>query len=139
VTDSRGDHLHKLTARLVKENQRIAVEDLCVKGMLRSRRCSLSMAAAAWAELVRQLEYKASWCGRTLVKLDRLFPSSKTCSAWGHGLEAMPEGIRDWDCPSCGVDHDCDIAQNVLAAGRAVAACGAPVRPNSQHRGRHGQ
>jgi len=58
-------------------------------------------------------------------------PSSVTVS--------LPEGIRDWDCPSCGVDHDRDIAQNVLAAGRAVAACGAPVRANSQHRGRHGQ
>ena len=132
---------HKLTTRLVKENQRIAVEDLCVKGMLRSRRCSRSMAAAAWAELGRQLEYKASWYGRTLVKLDRCFPSSKTCSAWGHGLEAMPAGIRDWDCSSCGMDHDRDInaAQNVPTAGRAVAACGAPVRPNSKHRGRHGQ
>ena len=130
---------HKLTTRLVKENQRIAVEGLCVRGMLRSRRYSRPMAAATWAELVRQLAYKASWYGHTMVKLDRLFPSSKTCSAWGHGLEAMPAGIRDWDCPSCGVDHDRDIAQNVLAAGRAVAACGAPVRANSQQRGRHGQ
>lgn len=141
ITDSRRDHLHKLTTRLVKENQLIAVEDLCVKGMLRSKRYSRSIADAAWGELVRQLEYKASWYGRTLVKVDRFFPSSKTCSACGHVVEAMPEGIRDWDCPSCGVHHDRDInaAKNVLAAGLAVAACGAPVRPNSKNRGRHGQ
>ena len=141
ITDSRRDHLHKLTTRLVKENQLIAVEDLCVKGMLRSKRYSCSIADAAWGELVRQLEYKASWYGRTLVKVDRFFPSSKTCSACGHVVEAMPEGIRDWDCPSCGVHHDRDInaAKNVLAAGLAVAACGAPVRPNSKNRGRHGQ
>lgn len=141
IADTRRDHLHKLTTRLVKENQLIAVEDLCVKGMLRSKRYSRSIADAGWGELVRQLEYKASWYGRTLVKVDRFFPSSKTCSACGHVMDAMPEGIRDWDCPSCGVHHDRDInaAKNVLAAGLAVAACGAPVRPNSQKRGRHGQ
>lgn len=141
ITDSRRDHLHKLTTRLVKENQLIAVEDLCVKGMLRSKRYSRSIADAAWGELVRQLEYKANWYGRTFVKVDRFFPSSKTCSACGHVMEAMPERIRDWECPSCGAQHDRDInaARNVLAAGLAVAACGAPVRPNSKNRGRHGQ
>jgi putative transposase len=141
ITDSRRDHLHKLTTRLVKENQLIAVENLCVKGMLRSKRYSRSIADAAWGELVRQLEYKANWYGRILVKVDRFFPSSKTCSECGHVMEAMPERIRDWDCPSCGVHHDRDInaARNVLAAGLAVAACGAPVRPNSKHRERHGQ
>lgn len=141
ITDSRRDHLHKLTTRLVKENQLIAVEDLCVKGMLRSKRYSRSIADAAWGELVRQLEYKANWYGRTLVKVDRFFPSSKTCSECGHVMESMPERIRDWECPSCGAHHDRDhnAAKNVLAAGLAVAACGAPVRPNSKNRGRHGQ
>lgn len=141
ITDSRRDHLHKLTTRLIKENQLIAVEDLCVKGMLRSKRYSRSIADAAWSELVRQLEYKANWYGRTLVKVDRFFPSSKTCSACGHVMPSMLESIRDWECPSCGARHDRDhnAAKNVLAAGLAVAACGAPVRPNSQKRGRHGQ
>lgn len=141
ITDSRRDHLHKLTTRLVKENQLIAVEDLCVKGMLRSKRYSRSIADAAWGELVRQLDYKAGWYGRTLVKVDRFFPSSKTCSECGHVMEAMPECIRDWECPSCGAQHDRDInaARNVLAAGLAVAACGAPVRPISKSRGRHGR
>lgn len=141
IADTRRDHLHKLTTRLVKENQLIAVEDLCVKGMLRSKRYSRSIADASWGELVRQLKYKTDWYGRTLVKVDRFFPSSKTCSACGHIVESMPENIRDWECPSCGTQHDRDLnaATNVLAAGLAVAACGAPVRPNSQKRGRHGQ
>lgn len=141
IADSRRDHLHKLTTRLVKENQLIAVEDLCVKGMLRSKRYSCSIADAAWGDLIRQLGYKAKWYGRTLVKVDRFFPSSKTCSACGHIVESMPEDIRDWECPSCGAQHDRDLnaATNVLAAGLAVAACGAPVRPNSRKRGRHGQ
>lgn len=140
IADTRRDHLHKLTTRLVKENQLIAVEDLCVKGMLRSKRYSRYIADASWGELVRQLEYKSDWYGRTLVKVDRFFPSTKTCSACGHIVESMPEHIRDWECPSCGAQHDRDLnaATNVLAAGLAVTACGAPVRPNSQKRGRHG-
>lgn len=141
ITDSRRDHLHKLTTRLAKENQLIAVEDLCVKGMLRSKRYSRSIADAAWGELVRQLTYKAEWYGRTLVKVDRFFPSSKTCSACGHIEASMPEGRRSWVCPRCGAAHDRDhnAAKNVLAAGLAVTACGAPVSPISEHRGRHGQ
>jgi putative transposase len=141
ITDSRRDALHKLTTRLVKENQLIAVEDLCVKGMLRSKRYSRSIADAAWGELVRQLTYKAEWYGRTLIKADRFFPSSKTCSECGHVMGSMPERIRDWVCPRCGCSHDRDhnAAKNVLAAGLAVAACGAPVRPISKNRGRHGR
>ena len=141
IADTRRDHLHKLTTRLVKENQLIAVEDLCVKGMLRSKRYSRSIADASWGELVRQLEYKSDWYGRTLIKVDRFFPSTKTCSACGHIVESMNENIRDWECPSCGAQHDRDLnaATNVLTAGLAVAACGAPVRPNSQKRGRHGR
>jgi putative transposase len=141
ITDLRRDHLHKLTTRLVKENQLIAVEDLCVKGMLRAKRHSRSIADASWGELVRQLEYKAGWYGRAVVKVDRFFPSSKTCSECGHVMPSMPESIRDWERPGCGAQHDRDInaAKNVLAAGLAVAACGAPVRPISKNRGRHGQ
>lgn len=136
ITDSRRDHLHKLTTRLVKENQLIAVEDLCVKKMLRSKRYSRSIADAAWGELIRQLEYKAHWYGRTLIKVDRFFPSSKTCSACGHVMAAMPESIRSWECPNCEAPHDRDLnaAKNVLAAGLAVSACGASVRPVSEHR-----
>ncbi|MFB2921949.1 MULTISPECIES: RNA-guided endonuclease InsQ/TnpB family protein [Aerosakkonema] len=132
IADSRADFLHKLTTRLVRENQTIAVEDLVVKNMMKNRRLSPAIADASWAELVRQLEYKSHWCGRTLVKIDRWFPSSRRCGNCGHVVDKLPLDIREWDCPNCGTRHDRDInaAQNILAAGLAVIVCGANVRPD---------
>lgn len=132
ITDARKDFLHKLTTQLVRENQTIAVEDLAVKNMVNNRKLALSISDASWGELVRQLEYKCDWYGRTLVKIDRWFPSSKRCSKCGHIVEKLPLSIRQWDCPSCGTHHDRDInaAQNILAAGLAVKVCGANVRPD---------
>src|SRR5436305_6755073 len=80
----------------------------------------------------RQLEYKAQWYGRTIIKIDRWYPSSKTCSDCGHVLEELPLDVRDWSCPACGVWHDRDInaACNILTAGlAALNACGGMVRP----------
>ena len=86
---------------------------------------------ANWGEIVRQLEYKAEWYGRELIKIDRYFPSSKRCSSCGYVVEKLPLNIREWDCPKCGSHHDRDInaAINILAAGLAVSVCGATVRP----------
>ena len=132
IADARKDFLHKLTIRLVRENQTIAVEDLAVKNMVKNRKLALSITDASWGELVRQLEYKCDWYGRTLVKIDRWFPSSKRCGKCGHIVEKLPLNIREWDCPNCGARHDRDInaAQNILAAGLAVKVCGANVRPD---------
>lgn len=132
ISDARQDFLHKLTTRLVRENQTIAVEDLAVKNLVRNRKLALSISDASWGELVRQLEYKCDWYGRTLVKIDRWFPSSKRCSNCGHIVEKLPLNIREWDCPKCSAHHDRDInaAQNILAAGLAVKVCGANVRPD---------
>ena len=132
IADARKDNLHKLTTRLVRENQTIAVEDLAVKNMVKNRKLSQAISDASWGELVRQLEYKCDWYGRTLVKLDRWFPSSRRCNPCGHVVDKLPLNIRDWVCPSCGEHHDRDInaAKNVLAAGLAVVACGASVRPD---------
>lgn len=134
ISDARKDFLHKLTTRLVRENQTIAVEDLAVKNMIKNRKLALSISDASWGELVRQLEYKCDWYGRTLVKIDRWFPSSKRCGNCGHIVETLPLNVREWDCPNCGTHHDRDInaANNILAAGLAVKVCGANVRP-----GRH--
>ena len=131
IADARKDFLHKLTSRLVRENQTIAVEDLAVKNMVKNPKLALSISDAGWGELVRQLEYKCEWYGRELVKIDRWFPSSKRCSKCGHIAEKMPLNIRSWECPSCGANHDRDInaAVNILAAGLAVSVCGATVRP----------
>jgi putative transposase len=132
IADARKDFLHKLTIRLVRENQTIAVEDLALKNMVKNRKLALSITDASWGELVRQLEYKCDWYGRTLVKIDRWFPSSKRCGKCGHIVEKLPLNIREWDCPNCGAHHDRDInaAQNILAAGLAVKVCGANVRPD---------
>jgi putative transposase len=132
IADARTDFLHKLTTRLVCENQTIAVEDLAVKNMMKNPKLSAAIADASWSELVRQLEYKCQWYGRTLVKIDRWFPSSKRCGRCGHVVDKLPLDVREWDCPQCGTHHDRDInaAQNILAAGLAVKVCGANIRPD---------
>ena len=132
ISDSRKDHLHKLTTQLVRENQTIAVEDLSVKNMVKNHKLARAISDAAWGELVRQLEYKCQWYGRTLVKIDRFFPSSKRCGSCGYIVDKLPLTVREWDCPSCGTHHDRDLnaAENILAAGHAVTVCGANVRPD---------
>jgi len=90
IADARKDNLHKLTTRLVRENQTIAVEDLAVKNMVKNRKLSQAISDASWGELVRQLEYKCDWYGRTLVKIDRWFPSSKRCHDCGHVVDKLP-------------------------------------------------
>jgi putative transposase len=87
---------------------------------------------AAWRELRGMLEYKCAWYGRTLTVVDRWYPSSKQCSGCGHLLDALPLAVRVWAYPACGVAHDQDVnaARNILAAGRAVTACGDGVRPS---------
>jgi putative transposase len=131
IADARKDNLHKLTTRLVRENQTIAIENLAVKNMIKNPKLAASISDASWGELVRQLEYKCDWYGRTLIKIDRWFPSSKRCGNCGHIVEKMPLNIREWNCPKCGTHHDRDInaAKNILAAGLAVSVCGATVRP----------
>lgn len=131
VADARRDFLHKLSTRLINENQVIAIESLAVSNMQKNRHLAKSISDASWAEFVRQLEYKAHWYGRTLVGIDRWYPSSKRCSDCGHTVSKLPLSVREWVCPECGATHDRDInaARNVLAAGLAVSAHGESVSP----------
>ena len=131
ITDSRKDFLHKLSTRLVNENQVIAIETLAVSNMQKNRCLAKSIADASWSEFVRQLEYKSLWYGRELVGIDRWYPSSKRCSDCGHTVAKMPLNVREWTCPECGTIHDRDInaARNVLTAGLAVSALGESVNP----------
>ncbi|MGK7924387.1 MAG: RNA-guided endonuclease InsQ/TnpB family protein [Spirulina sp.] len=137
IKDARQDFLHKLTTRLVRENQTIAVEDLAVRNMVKNHKLARAISDAGWGEMFRQLEYKCQWYGRELVKIDRFFPSSKRCGKCGHVVETMPLKVREWTCPECGTSHDRDInaAQNILAAGLAVTVCGADVRPDRHRAG----
>jgi putative transposase len=132
IADRRRDLLHKLTTRLVRENQLVVIEDLAVRNMLRNRRSlARAISDASWSDLRSMLEYKCGWYGRDLVVVDRWLPSSKTCSACGLLLDTLPLRVREWTCPGCGVSHDRDVnaARNILAAGQAATACGAGVRP----------
>ena len=120
VADTRRDWLHKLSTTVVRENQLIAVEDLAVSGLARTR-LARSVHDAGWSTFVGMLAYKAQRAGRTLVKIDRWFPSTRLCSACGAIGEAKPLHVREWTC-GCGTTHDRDVnaARNILAAGRAV-------------------
>ncbi|WP_030934101.1 RNA-guided endonuclease InsQ/TnpB family protein [Streptomyces sp. NRRL S-646] len=131
IADRRRDTLHKLTTRLVRENQVVVIEDLTVRNMLKNGRLARAVSDAAWAEFRTLLEYKAQWYGREVIAVDRWFPSSKLCSHCGALAERMPLNVRTWTCDSCGTTHDRDVnaARNLLAAGLAVSACGAGVRP----------
>ena len=133
IADSRRDFLHKLSTRLINENQVIAVESLSVSNMQKNRCLSKSIGDAGWSEFLRQLEYKANWYGRELVGIDKWYPSSKRCSDCGYTMPKMPLNVRQWTCPECGSIHDRDInaARNVLAAGLAVSAHGEAVSPVS--------
>lgn len=131
IADARRDFLHKLSTRLVNENQVIAIETLAVANMQKNHCLAKSISDANWPEFVRQLEYKALWYGRELVGIDRWYPSSKRCFDCGYTVPALPLSVREWSCPECGVIHDRDVnaARNVLAAGLAASACGESVSP----------
>lgn len=131
ITDRRRDFLHKLSTRIIRENQVVVIEDLSVRNMVRNHNLARAILDASWSEFRRQLEYKADWYGRTVIAIDRWYPSSKTCSACGHLVSKMPLNVREWACPQCGCVHDRDVnaAKTIRAAGLAVLACGDGVRP----------
>ncbi|MEU1188462.1 RNA-guided endonuclease TnpB family protein [Streptomyces sp. NPDC005859] len=131
VTDARKEFHHQLSTRLISENQGIAVEDLSVAGLARTR-LAKSVHDAGWTAFVNMLEYKAARYGRTLVKIGRYEPTSQVCSTCGVKDGPKPLTIREWTCTACGTHHDRDhnAALNVKqAAGLAATACGAPIRP----------
>ncbi|WP_327736969.1 transposase [Streptomyces nojiriensis] len=137
ITDRRRDHLHKLTTRLVRENQTLVIEDLSVRNMVKNRGLARAISDAAWSEFRSMLEYKAAWYGREVVAVDRFFPSSRLCSTCGIIASTMPLHVRTWTCKNCATIHDRDVnaAENLLAAGLAVSVCGAGVRPQRRDPG----
>ncbi|MEV0555790.1 RNA-guided endonuclease TnpB family protein [Streptomyces sp. NPDC050597] len=131
VADARREFHHQLSTQLIRDNQAIGVEDLAVRALARTG-LAKSVHDAGWAQFVAMLEYKAVRYGRTLVKIGRFEPTSQVCSGCGAKDGPKPLYIREWTCAACGAVHDRDhnAANNVkTAAGLAVAACGAPVRP----------
>jgi putative transposase len=134
IVDRRSDFLHKLSTRLIRENQTICVESLAVKNMVKNPKLSKAISDVGWSAFVSQLEYKANWYGRALVKIDKWYPSSKRCFDCGHILSSLSLDVRHWSCPRCGVSHDRDVnaAKNIHAVGLTVHdACGEAVRPGA--------
>ena len=129
ISDCRLDNLHKLTRELINENQVVCVESLRVKNMIKNPTLSKHIADASWGKFVAQLEYKADWVGRNLVKIDQFFLSSKRCSCCGHILSRLDLRVREWICPKCKATHDRDInaAKNIKTAGLAGIAFGENV------------
>ncbi|GAA1368769.1 RNA-guided endonuclease TnpB family protein [Streptomyces beijiangensis] len=133
VADARHEFHHQLSTKLIRENQAIAVEDLSVKGLARTR-LAKSVHDAGWSSFVNMLQYKAARYGRTFIKIDRFEPTTQVCSACGLNNGPKPLDVREWICTACGAVHDRDhnAAINVkTAAGLAVTACGARVRPGA--------
>jgi putative transposase len=133
IADRRRDFLHKLSTRLVRENQTVVIEDLSVRNLLKNGTLARAISDAAWTQLRSMLEYKCAWYGRELVVIDRFFPSSKLCGNCGTVAAKLPLNVREWTC-ACGAVHDRDVnaARNILAAGLAASACGDGVRPQRE-------
>ncbi|MGC4796260.1 RNA-guided endonuclease InsQ/TnpB family protein [Micromonospora saelicesensis] len=132
VADTRRDWQHKLSTSIIRDNQAVYVEDLCVVGLGRTR-LAKSVHDAGWASFTDMLEYKAARYGRTFARVDRFFPSTRMCSDCGRVNHKIALNVRAWDCP-CGAAHDRDVnaAKNIKAAGQAdFNDRGAQVRPAS--------
>ena len=131
IADRRMDYQHKLSTRLIHENHVFCIESHSFKNMVMNHSLAKSISDVGWSEFVRQLEYKAAWYGRTLIKIEKWYPSSKRCHCCGHVLDSLTLDERFWLCPQCKTFHDRDInaAKNVLAVGLTVSACGETVRP----------
>ncbi|WP_414622638.1 RNA-guided endonuclease InsQ/TnpB family protein [Calothrix sp. CCY 0018] len=142
ITNTRKDFQHKLSRKLVNENQVIIVENLAVKNMVKNHNLAKAISDCGWSEFTRQLKYKAEKEGKTYLEIGRFFPSSKTCNVCLNQIGSLPLEVRSWTCSNCRTKHDRDInaAVNIrdeglrlLALGTSATASGESVRP---HRGR---
>lgn len=140
IANARSDFLHKLSRRIVDENQVIVCEDLNVKAMTKNRKLSKAISQVGWGMLGTMLKYKAEWEGKVYLEIDRFFPSSKTCNHCFHKESELPLSIRSWQCPKCNTIHDRDInaacnirdeGLRILAVGRIATAQGRTVRLTS--------
>ena len=142
IVNQRNDFLHKLSTRLVNENQIICIEDLKVKSMMKNHKLAKSIGDVSWSIFTSMLEYKCKWYGRCLVKVSTCYPSSKTCSNCGYHYDKEDFngkewnlGIREWSCPKCGTKHDRDLnaAENIKREGlRLLSEYNSPLEQREE-------
>lgn len=122
LSNKRKDYLHKITTKLIKENDIICIENLNIKGMTKNHHLAKAIQDASFGTLVNMLKYKALWHNRQIIEIGRFYPSSKICHSCGHKMNYMGLEIRKWTCPVCGKHHDRDVnaAINIMNEGLKI-------------------
>jgi putative transposase len=132
IANTRKDFQHKLSRKLVNENQVIVVENLAVKNLVKNHNLAKSISDAGWSEFTRQLKYKAEKDGKTYLEIGRFFPSSKTCHVCLNQVGSLPLDVRSWTCSNCDTKHDRDVnaAINIRDEGLRLLALGTSATAN---------
>jgi len=140
ITNSRLDNLHKVSSEIIKKYDLIFLEDLNIKGMIKNHKLSKHIADASWSRFIELLTYKAEWNDKKIVRIDRFFPSSKTCNCCGYINQNLDLRVREWTCPSCNtkLDRDLNASKNILnegykhiSDGTSDNRSGGEIRPTS--------